>query len=227
MMLAGGCVNPDGTPDNTASGALIGGTVGAASGAIIGGPRNAGVGALIGAAAGVITGGLIGHSLDEEQQARLRAEAPETYVRVDQGQPLMISDVKALVRSGVRDNVIIRQIQASRTVYHLSAAEIIDLRNSGVSDKVVNYMINTPNTAMAPPVAMIIKQPPPPVPVETVAGSPGMDYVWVSGEWTWNGTAWYWVGGHWAYPPYPHAVWIMGYSWHDASGWHYVSGHWH
>src|ERR1700761_3831064 len=91
-VLINGCVNPDGTPDNTGSGALAGGAFGAATGAIIGGPHNAGAGALIGGGGGVSAGGLIGHSWEEEQQARLRAEAPATYVRVDQGQPLLVSD---------------------------------------------------------------------------------------------------------------------------------------
>src|SRR5471030_2563319 len=81
-----GCVDPNGNPDNTGTGALEGGAIGAFSGAVIGG-RNAGAGALIGAAAGMIAGGLIGHSIDQQQQEQLRAEAPQTYVRVNQGQP--------------------------------------------------------------------------------------------------------------------------------------------
>ena len=84
LLLAGssvvltGCVNPDGTPNNTGSGALVGGILGAFTGAIIGGPRNGGAGALIGAAAGAAGGGLIGYSMDQEQDARLRAQAPQT-----------------------------------------------------------------------------------------------------------------------------------------------------
>src|SRR5579862_4677862 len=81
-----GCEYPNGQPNNTASGALIGGAVGAVTGAAIGGPRNGGAGALIGAAAGALTGGVIGNSMDQEQAAELRAQAPETYVRVQQGQ---------------------------------------------------------------------------------------------------------------------------------------------
>src|ERR1700722_11481744 len=89
-----GCQNPDGTQNNTAGGALIGGVVGAITGAAIGGPRNGGAGALIGAAAGAIGGGVIGNSMDQEQNARLREQAPQTYVKVDQGQPLSVADVK-------------------------------------------------------------------------------------------------------------------------------------
>jgi outer membrane lipoprotein SlyB len=229
-VLVTGCQNPDGTQNNTGSGALIGGAIGAITGAAIGGPRHGGEGALIGAAAGVIGGGLIGNSMDQEQQARLREQAPQTFTRVDQGTPLSIADVKALAKAGISEDVIINQIQNSHTVFHLSAADIIDLRDSGVSDKVVNYMINTPTTAgagaqAAPATTTYVYQAPPPPPAETVVVAPGPDYVWIGGEWVWN-DGWVWVGGHWGYPPRPHAVWIVGRSWHDRYGWHHDRGHW-
>src|ERR1017187_3871841 len=77
-----GCVNPNGQQNNTGTGALIGGALGAITGAAIGGPRHGGEGALIGAAAGLVAGGAIGNSMDQEQQARLREQAPQSYVRV-------------------------------------------------------------------------------------------------------------------------------------------------
>jgi outer membrane lipoprotein SlyB len=223
-----GCVSPNGTPDNTGTGALEGGAIGAVSGAAIGG-RHGGEGALIGAAAGIIAGGLIGHSMDLEQQERLHQQAPQTYVRVDQGQPLGVADVKALARSGISDDVIISQIRNSRTIYHLSAADIIDLRDAGVSNRVIDFMINTPGiygTVPAPQAnTMVVAQPPPPPPVETVVVAPGPDYVWIDGEWIWNGQ-WFWVGGHWGYPPYPHAVWVRGYWGRGPHGWSRAPGHW-
>jgi hypothetical protein len=223
-----GCVSPNGTPDYTGTGALEGGAIGAVSGAAIGG-RHGGEGALIGAAAGMIAGGLIGHSMDLEQQERLHQQAPQTYVRVDQGQPLGVADVKALARSGINDDVIISQIRNSRTIYHLSAADIIDLRDAGVSNRVIDFMINTPGTYGAVPApqvnTVVVAQPPPPAPVETVVVAPGPDYVWMDGEWVWNGQ-WFWVGGHWGYPPYPHAVWVRGYWGRGSHGWARVPGHW-
>jgi len=229
--LLTGCQNPDGTQNNTAGGALIGGVVGALTGAAIGGPRNGGAGALIGAAAGAIGGGLIGNSVDQEQNARLRAEAPETYVKVDQNQPLAVADVKALAKAGISEDVIINQIKNSHTVYHLTSTDIIDLRDSGVSDKVVNYMINTPATVGATSettqgTVTYISQAPPPAPVETVTVvAPGPDYVWIGGEWVWHG-GWFWVGSHWGYPPHSGAVWVGGRYWQDGHGWHDSRGHW-
>jgi len=58
-------------------------------------------------------------------------------------QPMGLADVKALVKAGIADEVLMSQIQQSRVVYRLSTQEIIDLKESGVSNKVIDYMINT------------------------------------------------------------------------------------
>src|SRR5437868_3465110 len=86
-MVLTGCEYPNGEPNNTGTGALVGGGIGAASGAVLGG-RNAGPGALIGGAIGAIAGSIIGSSMDEQQREELRSRAPQTYVRVEQNQPL-------------------------------------------------------------------------------------------------------------------------------------------
>ena len=229
-----GCVTPSGEPDRTGTGALAGGAIGATSGALIGSGRgHAGEGALIGGAIGAITGGLIGHSMDQEQQERLRQRAPQTYARVDQGQPLSVADIKALAGAGIGDEVIISQIRNSHTVFHLTSADIIDLHHAGVTEKVIDFMINTPSQVGAVPGAAPAPQPsasyvpeaPPRPPVETIVVAPGPGYVWIGGEWMWNGR-WIWRAGHWARPPWPHAVWVGG-GWYRAHrGWHRTPGHW-
>ncbi|HLX96838.1 MAG TPA: YXWGXW repeat-containing protein [Verrucomicrobiae bacterium] len=227
-VLLTGCQYPNGQPNNTASGALIGGAMGAIAGAAIGGPRNGGAGALIGAAAGALTGGAIGNSMDQEQAAELRAQAPETYVRVQQGQPLSLSDIKALAAAKVSDDLIISQIRNSQTVFHLSTADIIDLHNSGVSENVINFMINSPSLVgdgSAVQTTTVVPQMPPPPPAETVVVAPGPGYAWIGGEWVWNG-GWVWRAGYWAYPPYPHAVWVGGYWGRGPYGWYRRPGHW-
>ncbi len=227
-MVLTGCQYPNGEPNNTASGALIGGAMGAIAGAAIGGPRNGGAGALFGAAAGAITGSVIGNSVDQEQAAELRAQAPQTYVRVEQGQPLSIADVKALAAARVSDDVIINQIRNSHTVYHLSTADIIDLHNSGVSENVINFMINTPSLvgdSSADQTTTVVEEPPPPPLVETVTLAPGPGYVWIGGDWVWSGR-WVWRAGYWGYPPYPHAVWVGGYWGRGPHGWGRRPGHW-
>lgn len=224
-VVLSGCETPYGTPDHTGTGALAGGAIGAFSGAILGGDH-AGEGALIGAAAGLIAGGLIGHEMDKEEQERLRAEAPVTYTRIEQQQPLALADIKAMVSAKVSDDVIINQIQGTRSVYHLSAADIIDLHNAGVSEKVIQYMINTPNTVPpAPPTTVQVDDGPPPPQAESAVAAPGPGYVWVPGSWEWQGR-WIWLGGYWAWPPHPAAVWVEGYWVRSPYGWHRVPGYW-
>ena len=64
--------------------------------------------------------------MDQQQAAALRASAPQTYVHVQEGQPLSVADVKAMAAARVSDDVIINQIRSSHTVYQLGSADIID-----------------------------------------------------------------------------------------------------
>ncbi len=144
LLVVLGCQTPEGQTDRTATGALAGGALGAATGAIIGGTRGeAGAGAAIGGALGALAGGLIGRGMDSQQRETLSRQSPQTYQRIEQGQPLGLADIKALSKAGISDEVIISQIRNSRTVYRLTTAEIIDLKDSGVSQKVIDFMINT------------------------------------------------------------------------------------
>ena len=142
---------------------------------------------------------------------------------------LAVADVKALAQAKLGDDVIISQIRNSHTVYHLSAADIIDLRNAGVSNRVIEFMIGTPSTAGGSVVTQsgttYVTQAPPPVPVETMVVAPAPGYVWVGGEWIWNGR-WVWSAGHWAYPPHLGAIWIGGSWGHSHHGWHHMTGGW-
>jgi len=150
-VLLAGCVNPDGSINHTGSGALTGAAMGALTGAAIGGRWHAGPDALIGAAAGALAGGLIGNSADREQAARMQVQpapayaSPPAYVNVAPVQPTSLADVKAMAQAGISDDVIITEIRNTRTVYHLAAADVIGLRDAGVSEKVMNFMINTPS----------------------------------------------------------------------------------
>lgn len=57
--------------------------------------------------------------------------------------PMSVDDVKALCKANVGDDIVISQIRSTRTVYRLTAAQIIGLKNEGISQKVIDYMINT------------------------------------------------------------------------------------
>jgi hypothetical protein len=196
-----GCYSPMGRPDYTASGALAGG----ATGAVIGSVAGRGPGAAVGGAVGAIVGGLIGHGMDQTQEAQLRAQAPQTMQRVEQGQPLTVMDVKALVKAGISDDLVISQIRNSRTVYHLSTVDIIDLKNSGASEKIIDFMINTPTQIPSAEVGGVAGSVPPAPPAEQVVVAPGPDYVWVGGAWVWFGDGWGWHRGYWHRPLHPYS----------------------
>jgi phage tail tape-measure protein len=78
LVLTTGCVAPNGTPDNTGTGALMGGAFGAIVGAVAD-RAHPGAGALIGGAVGLIAGGLVGHMIDQQQQQRLQQQYPQTW----------------------------------------------------------------------------------------------------------------------------------------------------
>ncbi len=123
----------------TATGALAGGVIGAGIGGAVGG----GQGALIGGAAGVIGGGLIGASLDEQDRKAMEQSSPKTVDRMDRGEPLTINDVIRLSQGGVSDQTIIQYMQKTKSTYSLSQAQIRRLQEGGVSQKVINYMMDS------------------------------------------------------------------------------------
>ncbi len=198
-LLLAGCYTPQGRPDYTGSGALAGGATGAIIGSMAG---RGGGGAIVGGALGAIVGGLIGHGLDQEHEARLRSQAPQTMERVEQGQPLTVQDVEELSRAGISDDLIINQIRNSRTVYHLTTTDIIAMKNSGVSERVIDFMINTPSQ-IGVQAGGVVGPPPPPPPQETIVVAPGPDYIWVGGAWLWLGDRWSWRRGYWHQPMHP------------------------
>lgn len=225
VSLVAGCADPYGRPDYTGSGALVGGASGALLGASID-RRNPGAGALIGGAAGLITGALIGHSMDQEKEYRNPPPPPPTVIYTTTPAPAppavpapTVEEVKSMARAGVNDDAIITQIQNSRGVYKLDANTIIDLKNAGVSEKVISAMVSASGDVVA-------SQSPPPPPSETVVVQPGPDYYWVSGEWRWSGTSWVWVPGRWTPRPAYGAVWVPTRWVRGPWGWRRIPGHW-
>jgi len=226
-LFLSGCETPSGRPYRAGTGALIGAGLGATVGSLS--SHHHRTGAVIGALGGALAGGLIGQSMDinAAERERLQAQAPDTYQRIQETAPLELSDIKALAAAGVSDDVIISQIRNSRTVYHLSTADILDLKDAGVSERVIDYMINTASTADAYVPPQVSVSPPPVVQQEVyVASVPGPDYVWIDGAWSWGGFNWVWIGGHYAHRPFPHARWVPGRRDHYRGRSHWTPGHW-
>ena len=129
-----------GCATNTQTGALIGTGVGAAGGALITGSPT---GALIGGAVGAAGGALVGAALDANDRKTLEENSPRTLRKIDRGEQLSISDIEQMSKNGLSDKVIIDQIDATNSVFSLTSQEIIDLKKAGVSQRVIDHMIET------------------------------------------------------------------------------------
>lgn len=116
----------------TKTGAVAGGIIGAATGGIIGHQKGRGLeGAAIGAAIGAASGALVGSAMDDK-------------ARQTNPNHLPISSIVDMASRGSPDDLIISEIQRTKSVYHLTAEIITYLKNNNVSDKVIDYMLSTP-----------------------------------------------------------------------------------
>lgn len=128
-----------GCESKAGSGALGGAAVGAVAGGFIGG----GEGALIGGAVGAVGGGLIGYALDQQDREIMERRSPGTLDRIDNREQLSINDIKQMSRNGLSDQTIMNQIDATGSVFYLTTRQIINLKRAGVSEEVIDYMIDT------------------------------------------------------------------------------------
>ena len=91
----------------------------------------------------------LGQQADVKTSGEPGAATPQVISTVSHPESGAVADIKSLVKAKLSDDLIISHIRNSHTVYHLCVAEIIDLKNSGVSEKVIDFMINTPSSAVA------------------------------------------------------------------------------
>jgi uncharacterized protein YcfJ len=124
---------------NVGTGAIAGTIAGAGAGGLIAG----GQGALIGGAVGAIGGSLIGVYLDDQDRKTVEKSSPRTIDRMDRGEPLTINDVIKLSQAKVSDKTILQYIRDTNSTYNLSQSQIRRLQEAGVSNTVINYMIET------------------------------------------------------------------------------------
>lgn len=158
VLVSSGCSSM--TP--TDRGVLGGGAVGAGTGAVIGSAvGHTGAGAAIGGAIGAISGGLVGNEIERSEQRSVAAAQAHSQIGM--------GDVIAMAHNHVSDPVIIQHIRTAGTVFHLSAQDVLVLKQNGVSDVVVQEMMATahrvpPRHAYGTPV-YVVEPPPPPVAV--------------------------------------------------------------
>ncbi len=128
-----GCESKAGT------GSLVGAGIGVGAGALIGG----GGGALIGGAAGAVGGAIIGHILDEEDQENLQRSSPQTMRKINKEEQLSIRDIEKMSNAGISDDKIIGVIDSTGSTYRLTSSDVGQLKNAGVSQRVIDYMLQT------------------------------------------------------------------------------------
>lgn len=75
-----------------------------------------------------------------------------------------------------------------------------------------------------PPV--YVAPPLPPALAEAVPPAPAPGYLWVRGQWVWNGSGWIWAAGHWAPASSPQPLWIPSHWVRGPYGWYWQPGHW-
>jgi hypothetical protein len=82
-------------------------------------------------------------SLDEQDRMILERLSPSTLKRIDELRPLSVYDVIQLSQSGVSDDIIIDYMIETKSKYTLNQEQIYRMQNSGVSQRVINYMIDS------------------------------------------------------------------------------------
>jgi hypothetical protein len=120
-------------------GLTIGALMGALTGAAIGDRNNEALaGAAIGTAVGALAGAAIGDSVDTDI-ARQEAYRQRQY-SYQVSQAATIDQVISMSRAGVSDSVIATHIHTHGVAYRLQPNDLIVLKQSGVSDPVIQAM---------------------------------------------------------------------------------------
>ena len=124
-------------------GATLGALTGALGGAAIGQHNgDAASGALLGTAVGALAGAAIGDTIDYE--AARSAEIIEQRMGRKIAGAVAMSDVIAMSQAGLSDDVIATHLRANGVASPPSVNDLITLRNTGVSDVVIQAMQQTP-----------------------------------------------------------------------------------
>jgi hypothetical protein len=169
LLLAIGWTGCQSAGPNTHGGAAVGGLTGAAMGALAGSERGKSLeGAAIGAAAGSLIGGTIGNQIDQDiahEDAIRRASFQEAAAHA-----VTIDTVSQMVANGLSDDVIVSHIRANGTLQRLSTQDLIELKQRGISDRVINAMQQAPLVTEAQqavnvaPYPVIVREPVYPTP---------------------------------------------------------------
>ncbi len=85
----------------------------------------------------------IGSTLDLQDRKVLERSSPRTIDRMDRGDPLTINDVIKLSQGGVDDDSVINYMKDTGSSYHLSQSQVRRLQDAGVSQRIINFMLDS------------------------------------------------------------------------------------
>jgi hypothetical protein len=90
-----------------------------------------------------ISGALVGYLLDQEDRQRMENFSPQTLDRIDKSAQLSLRDIEIMANAGMSDNKIIGVIDSTGSVYHLTYSDISSLKSAGVSQSVIDHMLQS------------------------------------------------------------------------------------
>ncbi len=132
------------SPYHADRGALFGGLTGAGVGALIGDAvGNPLAGTAIGAGVGTMTGAVVGANMDE-MEARHQAEMAAMQNRSPIPGPVSNAEIVEMARAGVSDETIVNHIRGHGVARVLSTDDVLYLKQSGVSERVIQALQQAP-----------------------------------------------------------------------------------
>jgi hypothetical protein len=154
--------------NNTQQGAATGGLIGGGLGLLAGGCRHPLAATAIGAGAGTLIGGAIGAEKDRQEE-RKTAVAVAAANQAARNQ-MSLTDIVQLAQRGTPDDIIIRQMDATASIFNLTTQDIQYLQDQNVSSRVISAMqarrTRTVYVQPRQPEVIYVAPPPPPVYVE-------------------------------------------------------------
>jgi hypothetical protein len=140
--------------NNTESGALGGGILGAGIGTLFGlACHHPVAGAAIGGAIGAGTGAVVGNAEDRaEKRQEIRQQQAYAAAQDAAAKAPRLEDIVDLTKKGIAEENIINLIRNSGAYYQLNAQDVEYLTYNGVSPRVISELqARAPGQAIAPP----------------------------------------------------------------------------
>ena len=77
------------------------------------------------------------------QRVQSSGVSSAVYDKMVHGDDLSLYDLKALSRAGVSDAIILRYLRDRGTAYYLNSDDVTGLRKAGVSQSIIDYMLQS------------------------------------------------------------------------------------